>query len=587
MVSQKLALNNDIVLMRHLIRQVKVHIFHKLTKNVKNLRNKKGNESLKQKFEKKAERLVEELLALKKFDNDLISKDILLEKRTANIILSDINSTIKDRVLAKVMTFSKVSEKIKEIREKYPESLIIEFVKSNKNRNKKNKKINKSNEKSSKKKEDEGVLNNSKKRKIEIDEEKETLTEKDEEVVSNKSKKKKLKSEEAQEGVKSKKKEKNISNKLNRKEKTNIESDENASGDEIKENDNSETLDPFFLMSNKDEEKEIDEEMISNKSKKKKLTKQGKKEIVKSKKKEGDEKINSKKKKENTETQNERENASNGEIKENNSETLDSFFLMSNEDKEMVSNKSKKEKLVKKGKIEIVKSKKKERDEKINSKQLKKKKENTEIQNERENVSSDEVKENGESEIEESFNTSFNGQHERDDKTISNKSKKKKEKEKKQRDKEDVFKDEIKINKKPKENKQIMEKTVDPFFLMSNGQDEYLSIVQTTPDDSTVKQQNRTYTDNLNRKQRRQLQKNGGKVTKRQFYDKISTNRSSFMNIDTTNNKFSKESSNKPVNVQKHSIIDEVQNLHPSWQAKLVQKPSVVQFQGKKIVFDE
>lgn len=54
--------------MRHIVRKSKVHIINKLTRDAKKLRIKKGTEKQIAKHKKKAERFINELLAIKVYN---------------------------------------------------------------------------------------------------------------------------------------------------------------------------------------------------------------------------------------------------------------------------------------------------------------------------------------------------------------------------------------------------------------------------------------------------------------------------------------------------------------------------------------
>jgi len=51
--------------MRHIVRKSKVHTIHKLTREAKKLKEKKGNEEQIVKNKKKAERFINELMVIK------------------------------------------------------------------------------------------------------------------------------------------------------------------------------------------------------------------------------------------------------------------------------------------------------------------------------------------------------------------------------------------------------------------------------------------------------------------------------------------------------------------------------------------
>ncbi|XP_039287935.1 serum response factor-binding protein 1 [Nilaparvata lugens] len=170
----KLTLNNEIVLMRHDVRKAKVHLVHKITRTIETLRNGKGPKKptekdllkadklveeirtlkklkddlitktllvyvddphkvlsdVSQKWERtqkptekdllKADKLVEEIRTLKKLKDDLITKTLLVYVDDPHKVLSDVNKSLQDRIMAKMFTHKSMAASISKFREKYP-----------------------------------------------------------------------------------------------------------------------------------------------------------------------------------------------------------------------------------------------------------------------------------------------------------------------------------------------------------------------------------------------------------------------------------------------------------------------------------
>ena len=102
-------LNSLIVSLRPWIAQAKVHIIHNLSRQIKNLKNRKcSTEQQKEQNERKASRYVKEIELLKKSRRDSISKYVLITKKTFAHVLQKEAKTKKFNM--KVRSHVRVSQ---------------------------------------------------------------------------------------------------------------------------------------------------------------------------------------------------------------------------------------------------------------------------------------------------------------------------------------------------------------------------------------------------------------------------------------------------------------------------------------------
>jgi hypothetical protein len=107
--------------MRHTIRQARVCIVNKLTKQIKQLQNRHGNEIQQEKCKKKADKFIAEIHALKKIKNDSIYKFGILNERNITEILQDQSLSNSDHIIARIAHYKTVHEKIMQFKEKFPD----------------------------------------------------------------------------------------------------------------------------------------------------------------------------------------------------------------------------------------------------------------------------------------------------------------------------------------------------------------------------------------------------------------------------------------------------------------------------------
>lgn len=126
------------------MRKAKVCVIRKLIKDSKDLKKKHGNEKQQEKYRRKAERMVQEVLAGKKIEDDEVTKFGLSSARKLEEILGDESTDVRTRVIARMAHHKSINDKIAEIKQKYPN--LAEHLGPGK---KKQQKLNKSQKKAS------------------------------------------------------------------------------------------------------------------------------------------------------------------------------------------------------------------------------------------------------------------------------------------------------------------------------------------------------------------------------------------------------------------------------------------------------
>ncbi|XP_032671448.1 serum response factor-binding protein 1 [Odontomachus brunneus] len=117
----KTEINNEIVLLRHTVRQARVCIVNKLIREAKFLRDKNGNEAQREKNKRKADKLVAEVYALKTIKDDEISKFGIMNEKEVKDILQDQSSSSKDRIIARVTDYKSFHRRLMQFRERFPD----------------------------------------------------------------------------------------------------------------------------------------------------------------------------------------------------------------------------------------------------------------------------------------------------------------------------------------------------------------------------------------------------------------------------------------------------------------------------------
>ncbi|EZA54214.1 hypothetical protein DMN91_001287 [Ooceraea biroi] len=113
-------MNNEIVLLRHTVRQARVCVVNKLTKELKLLQNKHGNETQQERYKRKANKLISEIHALKTIKEDNISKYGIMDERSLTETLQDQSLSDGDRVMARIVHYKTLYKKITQFKEKFP-----------------------------------------------------------------------------------------------------------------------------------------------------------------------------------------------------------------------------------------------------------------------------------------------------------------------------------------------------------------------------------------------------------------------------------------------------------------------------------
>ncbi|EFN68318.1 Serum response factor-binding protein 1 [Camponotus floridanus] len=129
----KIEINNEIILLRHTVRQARVCVVNKLIKEAKLLRNKHGNEVQQEKYKRKADKLIAEVYALKRIKDDEISKFGITNERDLTAILQDESSSHYDRVKARVAYYKILYKRLMQFKEKFPDckKYLVEGKKKN------------------------------------------------------------------------------------------------------------------------------------------------------------------------------------------------------------------------------------------------------------------------------------------------------------------------------------------------------------------------------------------------------------------------------------------------------------------------
>ncbi|KRZ21338.1 Serum response factor-binding protein 1 [Trichinella pseudospiralis] len=113
-------LNKQIVRMRKVIGQAKFRLSNRLIRRIKKLKKSDLPEKLKLHHERKVQRFMDEIQALKKIKPDEASKFALVNTKLLSEFKIDKNTAARDRALYKLVTENVVVEYVDEFREKFP-----------------------------------------------------------------------------------------------------------------------------------------------------------------------------------------------------------------------------------------------------------------------------------------------------------------------------------------------------------------------------------------------------------------------------------------------------------------------------------
>ncbi|XP_044028433.1 serum response factor-binding protein 1 [Siniperca chuatsi] len=114
--AEGLNLNNEVVKMRKEVKRVRALIIRKLTRQIGGLKKKKGTETEKERNQRRAARLLEEIHAMKVLLPDLVTKTALQKNLNFEQECKNPKSTISDRAVARIATHPQFNKKIKDIK---------------------------------------------------------------------------------------------------------------------------------------------------------------------------------------------------------------------------------------------------------------------------------------------------------------------------------------------------------------------------------------------------------------------------------------------------------------------------------------
>uniref|UniRef100_A0A8C4QAQ2 Serum response factor-binding protein 1 n=1 Tax=Eptatretus burgeri TaxID=7764 RepID=A0A8C4QAQ2_EPTBU len=109
----QMVINNEIVRLRKEVKRAKVHVIRKLMRCSHQLRGKNGSDEQVQKNKLRADRLVEEIDAMKKLKPDLVSKTALFSFTDFDVICRKGIVSAQDRAIARLSLFPPIRDKIK------------------------------------------------------------------------------------------------------------------------------------------------------------------------------------------------------------------------------------------------------------------------------------------------------------------------------------------------------------------------------------------------------------------------------------------------------------------------------------------
>ncbi|CAN9503758.1 unnamed protein product [Ophioblennius macclurei] len=111
-----LNLNNEVVKMRKEVKRVRALIIRKMTRQIVNLKKKKGKEADLERNQRRAARLLEEVHAMKELSPDLVTKTALQKNLNFENVCKNPKSTIADRATARIASHPQFNKKIQAIK---------------------------------------------------------------------------------------------------------------------------------------------------------------------------------------------------------------------------------------------------------------------------------------------------------------------------------------------------------------------------------------------------------------------------------------------------------------------------------------
>ncbi|GIY40906.1 uncharacterized protein CDAR_25331 [Caerostris darwini] len=117
----KVKINNQVISMRKVIKQVKIHAIHKISRQVKLLMARKGPEEKLAKSKRKLERLLELISCLKKCQPDPVSKHALMKTKKWADVLANKNIAVEEKCVAILANHPLVKESVRKFHEENSE----------------------------------------------------------------------------------------------------------------------------------------------------------------------------------------------------------------------------------------------------------------------------------------------------------------------------------------------------------------------------------------------------------------------------------------------------------------------------------
>ncbi|XP_076444260.1 uncharacterized protein LOC143282484 [Babylonia areolata] len=110
------ALNNTVVNMRSVVKAAKVQVIHKLSRMIQKLKTKKGTEQQKEKNLRKAQRMLDEIFAIKELNADSVTKFALANKTTFDDVCKQPSVSAEARSLLRLSEHQLLANKVKAFR---------------------------------------------------------------------------------------------------------------------------------------------------------------------------------------------------------------------------------------------------------------------------------------------------------------------------------------------------------------------------------------------------------------------------------------------------------------------------------------
>ncbi|XP_053611464.1 phosphatidylinositol 4-phosphate 5-kinase [Plodia interpunctella] len=131
----KQAFNNEVILLKKKLNQAKIQVIHKLTRKAKTMTQKKVPDHLEQKFKRKAESAVNEVLAIKKIKPKDLAKFIVTHKKELKQYLNNPKAD-QEKACARLLLHKSLQEKYRFIRGRFSNMPIEDLFMSRQERRK-------------------------------------------------------------------------------------------------------------------------------------------------------------------------------------------------------------------------------------------------------------------------------------------------------------------------------------------------------------------------------------------------------------------------------------------------------------------